>query len=94
MFPRSDDAFTTAWPPYLREPGCEPIEKTWYGWRPMTWDSLPIIHRSPALHKVIIAAGHNMLGLSMGPTTGKLVAELLGGETPFLDPKPYRVSRF
>jgi len=80
--------------PYLQEPECEPIEQTWYGWRPMTWDSLPIIDRSPTLSNVMIAAGHNMLGLSMAPATGKLVAELLSEQSPFLDPKPYRVSRF
>lgn len=80
--------------PYLREPECEPIEEKWYGWRPMTWDSLPIIDRSPAMDNVFIAAGHNMLGLSMAPATGKLVAELLGGDKPFLDPRPYRISRF
>jgi D-amino-acid dehydrogenase len=80
--------------PYLREPLCEPIEEKWYGWRPMTWDSLPIIDRSPAMDNVLIAAGHNMLGLSMAPATGKLVSELLSGQAPFLDPKPYRVSRF
>ncbi len=80
--------------PYLREPECEPIEERWYGWRPTTWDSLPIIDRSPAMDNVVIAAGHNMLGLSMAPATGKLVAELLGGYEPFLDPWPYRISRF
>ncbi len=80
--------------PYLREPECEPIEERWYGWRPMTWDSLPIIDRSPALDNVVIAAGHNMLGLAMAPATGKLVAELLGGDEPFLDLRPYRISRF
>ncbi len=80
--------------PFLQEPECEPIEQTWYGWRPMTWDSLPIIDRSPTMSNVLIAAGHNMLGLSMAPATGKLVAELLSDEKPFLDPRPYRVSRF
>jgi D-amino-acid dehydrogenase len=80
--------------PYLKEPDCEPVLEEWYGWRPMTWDSLPIIDHSPLLDNVIIAAGHNMLGLSMAPATGKLVAELLGGVAPSLDPKPYRVSRF
>jgi D-amino-acid dehydrogenase len=80
--------------PYLIEPECEPIEEKWYGWRPMTWDSLPIIDRSPALDNVLIAAGHNMLGLSMAPATGKLVADLLMGGQPSLDPKPYRVTRF
>ena len=33
--------------PYLKEPECEPVEERWYGWRPMTYDSLPIIDRSP-----------------------------------------------
>lgn len=80
--------------PYLQEPECEPIEETWYGWRPMTWDSLPIIDRSPTLKNVVIAAGHNMLGLSMAPATGRLVAEILSEQPTFLDVKPYRVSRF
>ena len=62
--------------PYLREPYGEPVQEEWFGWRPMTSDSLPIIDRSPAFDNVFIAAGHNMLGLSMAPATGKLVAEL------------------
>jgi D-amino-acid dehydrogenase len=79
---------------YLREPYSEPVEEEWFGWRPMTYDSLPIIDRSPALDNVWIAAGHNMLGLSMAPATGKLMAELLCGATPHIDPEPYRVTRF
>lgn len=79
---------------YLREPYCEPVEEEWFGWRPMTYDSLPIIDRSPALANVWIAAGHNMLGLSMAPASGKLVAELLSGEEPHIDPRPYAVTRF
>ena len=80
--------------PYLREPYCEPVVEEWYGWRPMTYDSLPIIDRSPRYENVFIAAGHNMLGLSMAPATGKLVAELVSGTAPHVDPKPYRVGRF
>jgi D-amino-acid dehydrogenase len=79
---------------YLQEPFCEPVEEEWYGWRPMTPDSVPIIDRSPAFENVIIAAGHNMLGLSMAPGTGKLVAEMLGGGDTHIDPSPYAVSRF
>ena len=45
----------------------------------MTYDSVPVIDRSPTLENVFIAAGHNMLGLSMAPATGKLVAELVTG---------------
>lgn len=79
---------------YLHEPYCEPVEEEWYGWRPMTFDSVPIIDRSKAMANVWIAAGHNMLGLSMAPATGKLVAELIDGQTPHLDPQPYGVARF
>jgi D-amino-acid dehydrogenase len=79
---------------YLRQPTCEPIEETWYGWRPMTPDSVPIIDRAPRYRNVLVAAGHNMLGLSMAPATGRLVAELLSDEAPSIDPRPYRISRF
>jgi D-amino-acid dehydrogenase len=79
---------------YLHEPYCEPVEEEWYGWRPMTYDSVPIIGPAPALANVIIAAGHNMLGLSMATATGKLVAELLNGSTPHVDPAPYAPTRF
>jgi D-amino-acid dehydrogenase len=60
----------------------------------MTYDGLPIIDRSPLRENVLIAAGHNMLGLSMAPATGKLVAELLDGTPPHIDPAPYRAGRF
>jgi D-amino-acid dehydrogenase len=76
--------------PYLQEPLGEPVLEEWYGWRPMTADGKPIIDRCPALENVWLAAGHNTLGLSMAPATGKLVAELLNGDTPHLDPGPYR----
>ncbi|AMV36910.1 NAD(P)/FAD-dependent oxidoreductase [Planctomyces sp. SH-PL62] len=80
--------------PFLCEPEAEPILQTWFGWRPMTYDGLPIIDRAPAIGNVMIAAGHNMLGLSMATGTGKLVAELLDGRPPHLDPQPYRATRF
>ncbi len=80
--------------PFLREPWAEPVERTWFGWRPMTWDGLPIIDRAPALKNVVVAAGHNMLGLSMAPATGRLVAEILDDQAPSLDVAPYRAGRF
>ena len=60
----------------------------------MTFDSLPIIDRSPKFDNVYIAAGHNMLGLSMATATGKLIAELAAGRSPHVDPSPYRLTRF
>ena len=80
--------------PYLREPTAEPVQQTWFGWRPMTYDGLPIIDRAPSVGNVVIAAGHNMLGLSMATATGKLVSEILEGGQPSLDLRPYRANRF
>jgi D-amino-acid dehydrogenase len=79
---------------YLHEPTCEPVQEEWFGWRPMTPDSVPIIDWSPALKNVMLAAGHNMLGLSMAPATGKLVAEMAGRRASHVDPAPYSARRF
>jgi D-amino-acid dehydrogenase len=79
---------------YLHEPCAEPVAEEWCGWRPMTPDSVPIIDRSGSYGNVLIAAGHNMLGVTMAPATGKLVAELLNGQTPHLEVAPYQRTRF
>lgn len=79
---------------YLCEPYGDVVEEEWFGWRPMTPDGLPVIERSPCAANVLIAAGHNMLGVSMAPATGKLVAELLTGAAVHIDPAPYSASRF
>lgn len=78
---------------YLHEPYCEPVEDTWFGWRPMTWDGKAIIDRSPAMNNVWIAAGHNMLGLSMATGTGQLVRELMLDEEPHIDPSHFSLAR-
>jgi D-amino-acid dehydrogenase len=85
---------TTAAGHYLRDPIGGVAQHEWWGWRPMTPDGLPIIGPSRSMPNVWIAAGHNMLGLSMAPATGKLLAELVTGAKPHLDPSPYRASRF
>jgi D-amino-acid dehydrogenase len=79
---------------YLVDPLTEPVQEEWWGWRPMTFDSVPVIDRAPAASNVLIAAGHNMLGLSMATGTGKLVAEMLGGGAPHIDPAAYSLKRF
>ena len=70
------------------------VEEQWCGWRPMTIDGVPIIDRLPRAGNVVLAAGHNMLGISMAPATGRLAAEMLTGQPPHLDPAPYRLDRF
>lgn len=78
---------------YLHEPLGETVLESWAGWRPMTPDSLPFIGRLPAYGNVWLAAGHGMLGVSMSPGTGRLIAELVTAQTPHVDPAAYRVDR-
>lgn len=79
---------------YLREPLGVPIQEKWYGWRPMSADGVPLVGRLPKFKNAWIAAGHSMLGLSMGAGTGQLIADLISGADPHIDPYPYRVERF
>ena len=59
-----------------------PVVEIWRGLRPCTPDGLPIIGRPRRLENLVFAAGHAMIGMSLGPITGKLVSELVAGETP------------
>ena len=79
--------------PFLRDPLPGPQSEQWFGWRPMTWDSTPVIGPCPGLENVYLAVGHNMLGISMAPATGRLLAELVSGAEPPLDPSPYQAER-
>lgn len=79
---------------YLKNPTGETVLEQWWGWRPMTFDSVPIIGPVPAFQNIILATGHSMLGLSLATGTGKLVRELILNETPHVDPQPYSVLRF
>jgi D-amino-acid dehydrogenase len=54
----------------------------WRGLRPCLPDGLPAIGRAPGAANVVVATGHAMLGLTLGPVTGVLVAEILGGASP------------
>ncbi|MBP6457772.1 MAG: FAD-dependent oxidoreductase [Pseudoxanthomonas sp.] len=79
---------------FLREPVGAEVHERWCGWRPMTWDDLPLLGRAPGQRKVWIAAGHGMLGISMSTATGQLMADLMAGRPPAFDPSPYRPERF
>lgn len=80
--------------PYLRAPFTENEQERWFGWRPMTWDSLPIIGRTPRLTNAYLATGHNMLGMSLAAATGKLIAELIQGKPTHIDANPFSPTRF
>jgi D-amino-acid dehydrogenase len=70
------------------------VIEIWRGLRPCTPDGLPIISRSQDFENLIVAAGHAMLGMSLGPITGKLVSQLLNGEKVEVDMFPFRMERF
>jgi D-amino-acid dehydrogenase len=70
------------------------IKETWAGLRPATPDGMPIIGRSPRYKNLIIATGHAMLGLALGPGTGQVVAELVTGKETAFDLSPLRAGRF
>src|SRR5262245_48020967 len=73
----------------------EPVEPTpWMGSRPCFADSRPVIGRAPGHPGLWLAYGHGHLGLSLGPVTGRLIGEMMTGETPFCDPLPYAAERF
>lgn len=69
-------------------------DKTWLGSRPCFPDSRPVVGRAPGQKGLWLAIGHAHWGLTLGPVTGKLIAEMMAGETPFCDPAPYAAERF
>ena len=66
----------------------------WLGARPCFADSRPVIGRAPGQAGLWLACGHAHWGLTLGPATGRLLAEMMTGATPFCDPQPYAAERF
>ncbi|GAB2659495.1 FAD-dependent oxidoreductase [Arenimonas aestuarii] len=79
---------------YLVEPTGPARREEWHGWRPMTWDDLPILGRAPGHNNLFLATGHGMMGMGMSAGTGRLLADLMTGRAPAIDPAPYAPSRF
>lgn len=72
-----------------------PFEKDiWYGFRPCSPDGLPYIGAAREVDNLIIAGGHSMMGLSLGPATGKVVADLASRKQPEVPVDAFRVDRF
>ena len=68
--------------------------RTWLGSRPCFPDSRPVIDRAPGHAGLWLAIGHAHWGLTLGPATGRMIAQMMAGELPFCDPTPYRAERF
>ncbi len=66
----------------------------WMGFRPSTPDSLPILGPAPGRAGLHFAFGHGHFGMTGGPPSGRLVARLIAGQAPGIDPAPYAAQRF
>lgn len=70
-----------------------PVVKQWAGLRPGTEDGVPYICGHPEIKGLYINAGQYRNGLVLGPASAQLLSNLVAGETPIVDPAPYRLSR-
>ncbi len=66
----------------------------WMGHRPSTPDGLPVIGPARASSDIVHAFGHGHIGLAAGPVTGRIVADIIAGRTPGVDPAPFAARRF
>ncbi len=66
----------------------------WMGQRPMLPDSIPVLGRLPGRERVLCAFGHGHYGITQGPTSGRIIADLVFGRTPHLDIRPFSITRF
>jgi D-amino-acid dehydrogenase len=73
--------------------GASPSQ-VWTGLRPSAPDSLPFIGRAGRYDNVFVACGHGHIGMGLAPAGGELLAQLMAGAPPDLDPAPFRVDRY
>ncbi len=79
---------------FLHVPVGPEVREKWCGWRPMSRDDIPLIGRAPGHSHLWMAVGHGMMGVSMSASTGQLVADMMAGRTPCVDPTPFKPDRF
>ncbi|MBS1520787.1 MAG: FAD-dependent oxidoreductase [Bacteroidetes bacterium] len=66
----------------------------WFGFRPVSPDGMPYIGLSNKYKNLAVATGHAMIGLSLGPATGKIISEVLNGQATGMNITPFAVDRF
>lgn len=79
---------------YLPALATRTVLRTWTGFRAATPDKLPLIGPAPDLNGVWLATGHEGLGITTSLGTGQILADLLAGRPPAIDPAPFSPSRF
>ena len=79
---------------YLHEPVGPEVRERWFGWRPMSRDDVPMIGRAPSQQHVWLAVGHGMMGVGMSAGTGQMLADMMAGRVPDVDPAHFDPARF
>ncbi len=92
--PRRVDAILRGSREVLSLPERPEVVEVWRGLRPCTPDGVPVIGVAPRYSNLVLATGHQMLGLHTAPATGRLVADIVTGTAPIFDPTPFRPDRF
>ncbi len=80
--------------PELPVPSSSEATARWLGHRPSTPDGLPVLGPAGGCEQVFCAFGHGHVGLASAPASATLIADLVAGRSPAIDPKPYRAGRF
>jgi D-amino-acid dehydrogenase len=79
-------------------PGIQPDvpdrKDIWYGFRPCSPDGLPYIGYAKGMKNMLVAGGHSMMGLSLGPATGRVIADLAAHRAPEVPIDAFRADRF
>ncbi len=88
------EAIRRAGAQYLANWGPGGQERVWVGMRPLTPDGLPVIGRVPGSGNLFVASGHQMLGITLAPTTGVVVAETILDGHSATDLEPFDPARF
>ena len=79
---------------YLNTSVESPVLEEWAGFRPMTYDDLPVIGRSPVTKNLYVATGHGMLGLTMATGTGKAICDMMTKGNSKIDIAPFSLDRY
>lgn len=79
---------------FLHQPVGPQVQEQWFGWRPMSRDDIPLIGPAPGHAHLWMAVGHGMMGISMSASTGQLLADMIAGRRPCVDPAPFDPARF
>ncbi len=84
---------TSKYFPQLK-PAMPEVESVWYGFRPCSPDGIPYIGRVNSYQNLVVATGHGMMGISLGPGTGKLISEILNHQKTSLETDIYSPTRY